>query len=75
MTADPGDVPAERRSYGTPFQESEALLALTAGDEDTAEAILRDMLPGELYALRVAARELIDMARSLTAIKMREASR
>jgi hypothetical protein len=39
----------------TPFQESNALLALLRDDRDRAEAILRAMLPGELRTLQSAA--------------------
>ncbi len=49
--------------YGTNFQESEALLALTVDDEDTAAEVLADMLPGELNALAEASDRLAEMAR------------
>lgn len=47
--------------YGTNFQESEALLALTVEDEEYAREVLSQMLPGELAELKQAAEQLARM--------------
>jgi hypothetical protein len=49
-------------SYGTGFQESNALLAVQVDDHEEAERILADMLPGELEMLADAATKLAEMA-------------
>lgn len=49
---------------GTPFAETEALLAVLDGDEDLAEAIVRHMLPGERQALARASIVLSDICES-----------
>jgi hypothetical protein len=36
-----------RHHYGTPFDETEVLLAVSNGDDETAERTLRAMSPGE----------------------------
>jgi hypothetical protein len=41
--------------YGTPFTESEALLAILSGDEEAAEALVSAMFPGERSSLAKAA--------------------
>jgi hypothetical protein len=60
--------------FGTPFVETEALLAVANEDTGAAEDILRDMLPGELARLRRDARELAEMCASMERIKAREES-
>lgn len=51
-------------SYGTGFQESNALLAVQNDDLEEAHRILADMLPGELESLADAATDLAELARS-----------
>ncbi|WP_047891767.1 hypothetical protein [Micromonospora sp. RV43] len=51
------------RDYGTHHPESEALLAIGAGDEDTATQVLGDMSGGELAKLVRDGRQLVDLAR------------
>lgn len=45
----------------TPFAESNALLAMQAGDTEGAARIVRDMLPGERARLARAAKDLAEM--------------
>lgn len=58
--------------FETPFQETEALLAVGLEDIGAAEGILQDMLPGELRKLARDARELAEMCDSMGRIKARE---
>ena len=60
--------------YGTPFVQTEALVAVGNEDHDTAEDILRSMLPGELARLRQNAEELAGMCESIARAKRREAA-
>ncbi|MBW8792277.1 MAG: hypothetical protein JF597_01335 [Streptomyces sp.] len=60
-----------RTQFGTPFQETEALLAVGLEDIEAAEDILRDMLPGELSKLARDAQELAEMCSSMARIKAR----
>lgn len=46
--------------YDTPFQESEALLAMQSGDVDHVDTILGDMMNGELRDLRDACNALAE---------------
>jgi hypothetical protein len=48
--------------WQTPFQESEALLAVIADDEDRAMEILAEMSPTERDTLRVQATRLASLA-------------
>lgn len=43
----------EQSKYETPFQESEAFLAILAGDEDYAWEVLHSMRSGELHQLQM----------------------
>lgn len=54
----------QTRRYGTPFLESECLLAVTADDEEYAESLLRSMTKGELRGLSRASGLLAAMAGS-----------
>lgn len=47
--------------YGTPFTESEALLAVTAEDAAEAQRIINEMLPNERRALMRACDMLSSM--------------
>lgn len=49
--------------YGTPFVESEALLALQCEDFAHAYRLISQMLPQERYELAVAAERLADACR------------
>jgi hypothetical protein len=60
-------------SYGTGFQESNALLAVQNDDIEEAQRVLADMLPGELIALADAAEMLADLARTRARTGLRPA--
>lgn len=47
--------------YGTSFQESEALLAITAEDAPHALSVVKTMSDMEVWALKLAADELASM--------------
>lgn len=49
--------------YGTPYLESEAILALGADDENHARTLIADMLPGERNALADQANRLVLIVR------------
>lgn len=49
--------------YGTPYLESEAILALGANDEDHARSVLAGMTPNERHALADAAHGLVFIVR------------
>lgn len=49
--------------YGTPYFESEAILALGADDENHARNLIADMLPGERNALADQANRLVLIVR------------
>lgn len=51
--------------YGTPFAETEALLAVQQDDWDEARRIIADMLPGERESLGRAACNLHDIIRQM----------
>ena len=46
-------------TYGTPFVESEAILAAQQYDNDTLFRLVEDMLPNERASLRGACRRLM----------------
>jgi hypothetical protein len=52
----------EVAEYGTPFQETEALLAVGNKDQATAFMILGEMSPGELGKLAADAHLLAELA-------------
>ncbi|GAA1624278.1 hypothetical protein GCM10009733_021180 [Nonomuraea maheshkhaliensis] len=57
--------PAEDRKYGTPYAETEILVALAAQDIHHGRALLADMMPGERRALEHHCEEVINLIQLL----------
>ncbi|MGW4639614.1 hypothetical protein ACWEN6_13855 [Sphaerisporangium sp. NPDC004334] len=55
----------ESRKYGTPYIESEALLAIVNDDVDHARAVLETMSPGERHSLEHHCEEVINIIQDM----------
>ncbi|MFG1709170.1 hypothetical protein ACFLIM_38865 [Nonomuraea sp. M3C6] len=51
----------EDKKYGTPYAETEVLLAMAERDVDHARALLAEMTPGERHALEHQCQEVINL--------------